>query len=434
MRKPAALGTCVALALLGVPAIAAPAPVPLSLQAAVSTALARNPAYLQSAAGMAISEARLRQAQSSRGVIVTAQDNAQFVDPVARLSTPFGTLPFSPSNFSTTPLVSATFSLYDGGVSAARIAQAGAALAQTRAQVADARERTATAVAKAYYQLAAAFAQTAVAQAAVRVAGAHIRQTEQFLRAGTGMRADVLRAQTTLADERVRELDARNAVATAQAALDAAMGIAQTTEHIPTDGLDAPVPPLDLATMLEQTKTLRGDLAAARYALTAAQYAVTAAQAAHRPHVSVTASDGNVQPAIESGFHNQFSLAVNAVWRLVDGGYDVARIAEGRAGVEQARLAVDDLANTIELQVRTAFLNVSGSRERIVAARALVGSADENLRLARVRTRGGVATTLELQDAELRDRDAHRTLVDSEIALHTAVVELQSAAGIAPGS
>ena len=141
-----------------------------------------------------------------------------------------------------------------------------------------------------------------------------------------------------------------------------------------------------------------------------------------------------MQPAIESGFHNHFSLAVNAVWRLVDGGYDVARIAEGRAGVEQARLAVDDLANTIELQVRTAFLNVSGSRERIVAARALVGSADENLRLARVRTRGGVATTLELQDAELRDRDAHRTLVDSEIALHTAVVELQSAAGIAPGS
>ncbi len=433
-RAPFGMSLVLVVLVLAIPAVAAPTALPLSVQEAIATALARNPAYLQSAAGVAGSEARLRQAQASRRLTVTAQDNAQYVDRVARLSTPFGTLPFSPSNVSNTPLVSGTLSLYDGGVSAARIAQAGATVAQARAQVADARERTAAAVAKAYYQLAATFAQGAVTDAAVRVATAHVRQAQEFLQAGTSPRADVLRARTELADERVREVDARNAVATAQARLDAAMGIPQTTEHRLTDSLEAPVRPLDLATLLQQTKTLRGDLAAARYAALSAESAVAAAQATHRPRVSLTATDGNVQPAIETGFHNQFTVAINAVWRLVDGGNDAARVAEARAGVEQARFAVADLANSIELQVRSAFLNLSASRERVAAARALVTSADENLRLARIRTRGGVATTLELQDAEIRDRDAHRTLVDSEIALHTAVVDVQTAAGIAPGS
>lgn len=436
MHKRAIAGATLALALLGPSSATAgeTAAIPLTLRTAIATGLASNPAYLMSAAGVAGSEARLRQAQASRSVSVTAQDNAQYVDPVARLSTPFGTLPFSPTNVSNTPLVLGSFVLYDGGVSAARIAQAGAAVAQSRAQVGDARVRTAAVVARAYYQLAAAFAQTGVARTAVDVAATHVRQAEQFYRAGTSARADVLRAQTELADERVRELDARNAVATAQAALDAAMGVGQTLEHVPADGIDAPVPPLDLATLLEAANNRRGDVAAARFATSAAEYAVAAAQAQHRPNVSVTATDGNVQPAIQSGFHNQFTVAINAVWRLVDGGYNSARVAEARAAVGQARLALQDLSSGIELQVRTAFLNVSASRERIAAARSLVNSADENMRLARIRTRGGVATTLELQDAELRDRDAHRTLVDSQIALHTAIVELQAAAGIEPGS
>lgn len=425
----AVFGTCVPAS-----AAPAPAPAPLTVQDAIATALARNPAYLQAATEVASAEARVRQAQAVRGVSVTAQDGVQYVDPVARLSTPFGSLPFSPSNVSSTPLITGSFSLYDGGVSAARIAQAEAAVAQARSRVLDARERTASAAANAYYQLAAATAQRGVADAAVDAASAHVRQSEQFLRAGTAPRADVLRARTELADERVRALDARNAVAVAQARLDQVMGVSQTLAHVPTDGLDAPVPAVDLDRMLAQATTSRGDLAAAQNATVAAAYAVKAAQAAHRPTVSVSASDGNVQPPIESGYHNQFTVGINAVWRLVDGGDVAARVAEAQAGVDQARFGVQALAQSIELEVRTAYLDVAASRERVAAARELVASADENLRLARIRTQGGVGTTLEQQDAEVRARDAHRALVDSQIALHTAAVNLQAAAGILPGS
>jgi outer membrane protein TolC len=423
------LAAVVLSALLVRPSGAATVPVPLKLDDAIALALRQNISYRQSATQIDAARAALGQAASAAGLRVSLQDTEQYQTPVATLSTPFGALPFSPTNFTSTPLVVARLVAYDGGASAAKVAQAQASLARSEAQVEQTRQDTVGAVAKAYYAAAASIAVATDAKRATRVAERHEADARLRLRAGTAARADVLQAQTDLADQRVREIDAQNQVAISQASLDRVLGVPQTKTYIPVDRLDAPVPSEDVEALVRQSREERADLSAARSAVVIAKAAVAEVKAGHRPNVTLSASDGNVQPAIERGFHNQFTIGLNAVWTIFDRGYTDAAVAQAEAGVANAELGVADLASSIELQVRQAALNVAANQARVAAARRLVQLADENLRLAQVRRQGGVSTALELQDATQRDFDARRTLVQSLVQLRTAVIDLQSYAG-----
>jgi outer membrane protein TolC len=118
------------------------------------------------------------------------------------------------------------------------------------------------------------------------------------------------------------------------------------------------------------------------------------------------------------------------VWTLFDGGYTAGRIDAADAGVRQATLALQQVENGVELEVRQAYLNVGQASAQVDASRQLVALAEENQRLAQVRYRGGVGTALELQDAELRADAARETLVGAEVALREGVSHLRFAAGM----
>lgn len=403
--------------------------VPLSLADAVRTALQQNAAYREALTHTLGAQAALAQAQSTRGFALTLSDGELYTSPVAQLATPFGTLPFSPSDFASTPLLAARYVAYDGGARAARIAASQAALAQTFASANAARQQTISAVTKLYYGLSATLALQRVARDAVTVASRHVSQTEQRLHAGTVARAALLRTQTELADVRVAEIRADNAVAVAQASLDQAMAVPQDVVHQPTSPLTASVPDYRLSALITSSQTRRPELAAATSAVDIAKAAVAAARAEHRPTIALTASDGNVQPPIERGFHNQVSLGLQAVWKLFDNGYSADAVRKARAETAGATLAVANLRSKIELQVRKAYLAVQAGKANVQASRTLVRFADENLRLALIRSQAGVGTPLEVADAARRDRAAQRTLVQSEADLQSASIDLQLASG-----
>lgn len=403
---------------------------PLSLDDATNMALKQNLQYQSAHVAVAAARAQLRQALAPRMPGLALQDTYQFVNPVAKLSTPFGTLPFSTVNATNVPLVALQYTVFDGGLSAARIGQSEAGLAAVQAQERQARGAVIAGVSKAYYDLASAMAMQSVADRAVGVAQGHLTQARQLLRSGMIPRADVLRAQTELANERVNQIQARSAVTLAETALDNVLNVPLTSMYRPTDSLDAPVPSFKLDNLLASAHSERGDLAAAQSAVMAAARAVDAARSGSMPRINATVADGNTQPAVIGGYHNQFSFGLNAVWTLFDNGYTAGRVQEAQAGVAQAQLGVLQLQNGIDLQVRQAYLDVTQAQASVAAAKQLVMLSDENLRLAQIRYRGGVGTALELQDAELRDRSARQELTAAQAALRQGVVQLRFAAGL----
>jgi outer membrane protein TolC len=358
------------------------------------------------------------------------RDAFLYADPVAKLATPFGPLPFSSTTTTNVPLVALQYQLYDGGLSAARVAQAAAELSGVRASEREARGALIESTTKAYFDLVAALELQGVANRAVDVATGHLTQARQLFASGQIPRADVLRAQTELANEQVNAISAGNAVALAQSNLDNVLDVSLSNVYAPTDRLDADATTFDLDSLLRGAHEQRGELQAARAALSAAQHAVDQARAGNNPQLALTVADGNTQPAVTTGYHNQFSVGLNAVFSLYDGGATAAGVAGAKAGVEEAVLGLETLDNSVALEVRKAYLNLNEARARVAAARQYVAFADENLRLAQIRYRGGVGTALELQDAELRSTTARQTLVGAQAASREDVTALCFAAGL----
>lgn len=415
-----------ALGLLGA---AAPG-VPLSLDDAIAIAMRGNLQYRQAGVALDAAHARLQQARAPEMPALSLRDSYQYVDPIAKLSTPFGSIPFSTVNATNVPLAQLQYTLYDGGVTAARVGQAEAGLAAVQGAQRQARGAVVAAVSSTYFDLVAASDMSAVADRAVAVAAEHERVARQLLASGMIARADLLAARSELANERVNAIGAHNGVALAQARLDSLLDVSLDTVYRPTDTLDAPAPAVRLDDLLASAHETRGDLLAARASVVAADRAVQAAKGGFAPQVNGMISLGNTQPVVVGGYHSQFSVGLGAVWSLFDNGYTAGRVAEAQAGVAEAKLSVQQLQNDIDLQIRQAYLGVNQANAQVVAGRSLVQLADETLRLAQVRYRGGVGTALELEDAELRDRSAYETLLSAQAGLRRSAVELRFAAGL----
>ena len=406
-----------------------PGPAPLSLDGAIALALQRNPGYNIAHVDIVASRARLREVTSSRLPTVVIRDGLTYANPVAKLSTPFGTLPFSTTTTTNVPLVELQYQVSDGGRTAARYSQAAAALAASDAQERSARMLLIDTTTKAYFDVVAATQSAAVDRRAVTVAQAHVHDARVRFAAGQVPHAEILRAETELANQRVQSLTSESAVELAQTTLDHAIGAPLGEVHQLTDPLDTATPDIDLNTLLAGVSTKRGEILAAQASVDAAVFALKEVRAAHAPQLSALLSDGNVQPAVAPGYRNQVSIGLNAVWTLFDNGLTARHVDEAQAGIDRAKLTLDQLRGDVDLQVRQAYLQLVEAKARAGASRSYVALADENLRLAQVRYRGGVGTVLELQDAELRATTARQMLIAAQLAVREGSVHVRFTAG-----
>src|SRR5579883_172902 len=190
----------------------------LSLPQAIDAARQNNPEYRAAAMSVRIAEDRVRVVRSSLALSMTVEDRLQTQSPVAMLSTPFGPLPFS-QNTTNAPIVVAQYSLLDGPA-AERVAQANANLAAAVAGEHEARGVVIAQVSRRYYDAVAAQQSENVARYAQDVARQHEADAQKRYFIGLVPRAEVLQAQTDLAERQVDEIDARNAVEIAVSSLD----------------------------------------------------------------------------------------------------------------------------------------------------------------------------------------------------------------------
>uniref|UniRef100_E6PHZ2 TolC family protein n=1 Tax=mine drainage metagenome TaxID=410659 RepID=E6PHZ2_9ZZZZ len=436
MNKPLLLTLALAVSLASGGALraATPAPTanlqPLALADAVKIALQRNNAYRSAAVGVEAARAQLGEAEAPLLPGIALQDSYQSVSTVAKLSTPIGALPFSAVNATNSPILAMQYTLFDGGIRNAHVGQAAAGLSAAESQLVQARGATIAAVSQAYFGVVTARRMDEVARRAVAVATQHEREAELYLKNGTIPRADLLRAQAELADQNVRAIGAAGAVKLAENQLDMVLGVPLTDRYRLTEPLGTSAPAFDLSNLLQSALSQRGDLAAARAAVRAARKGILAAKASRVPQINAVISDGNTQPAVVGGYHNQFAIGLTAVWTLFDNGYSRNGIALAEAGLKQAQFGVAQLKDGVELQVRQAYLREEIAASQVEAAKKLVAVSDETLRLAELRYRGGVGTELELEDADLGDRAAHETLARAEGDLRVAIVELRFSAGL----
>ena len=155
-----------------------------------------------------------------------------------------------------------------------------------------------------------------------------------------------------------------------------------------------------------------------------------AARAGTLPTVALQVQNASLTPNFENIRQPQLSETLSLTWKLFDGGLTHGKVAEASADVDKAKINLRQLENGVDLEVRRAYFNYIAAQARLAAARSGQTSADENLRVTRIRYRAGVGTSLELSDALLADTQAQTQFVSAQADLRVALVTLQRAAGL----
>lgn len=240
----------------------------------------------------------------------------------------------------------------------------------------------------------------------------------------------------------------------AQTVLDTALSdIAQQKTYLAQDAnalqllVGAPVDPALLPDAIEQVAPTLGavpaglnssillrrpDVVEAEYKLRAADAQIGAARAELFPTISLTSLAGFASTALSSLFTGG-AFSYSATPSI---SYPIFRAGAGRANVAASKAARDAALATYEKAIQSAFRDVADALARrgtidaqTTADRNNVDAAQDNYRLSDARYRGGIDTYLNSLTAQRTLYSAQRTLVGTELAGATNLVDLYTALG-----
>lgn len=315
-----------------------------------------------------------------------------------------------------------TFGRISGGVSAAG------------SQIHAAREEEARTVLDVKLEVAGAYVGVLRAQHAVEVARssvssleAHVRDVQNLLEQGLVARNALLAAQVSLADARQKLLQAANGLDAARAGYNRLVG-RPMTEPVELEELRVPPAEDDLESLTARAAANRPELAQLAAQANALRWKAQSVRAEQYPQAGAVGGftfleNRHLDP------EGIWSLTFGLEWRPFDGGMTRAKAnALLHDASALARLRQDALS-TIALQVRRTWLDEQETRRRIEVTGKAIDQAEENLRVARNRFKGGEASYTEVLDAETLRNVSYQNYYNAVYDAVLATFRLRRAVG-----
>ncbi|MEW5745609.1 MAG: TolC family protein [Nitrospirota bacterium] len=257
-------------------------------------------------------------------------------------------------------------------------------------------------------------------RASVRQLEAHQRDVALFFEAGTVPRIELLKTETELAHARQNVLAIENSLESAFTLLKALMGIEEMTRTISVvreTAVDEAYPPLEKG--VERAFSQRPDYRAMLKRLRVAEEQIALARGRRLPFVSVS-SEYAGRSGDELSFKENWNLALRLTMPLFDGGAIKADVGRRQKELERTREEQQSLRLAIIREVKDAYLAIENARKRIGVTEKALESAQENLRIERLKFEAGGGTSTDVIDARttlLRaETDYYQALFDKRLA------------------
>jgi outer membrane protein len=411
-----------------------PSPVPheLTIRDAIAIALRNNPT-------VAIAQQDVRAAAG--GVMQAASALMPHAQADVQRTTPVDLPPFSfqarGSTWQTTFTVS--WLLYSWGAArngyrAARSLTAAAEQTYTRTD-----EQIAYNVRQNYYAVLTARAGVDVQQEVLNSAQENLRVARLRYEAGVAPQYDVLAAEARVASVQQELVAAQGRLDVAWAALAQVLGVPIPPGTVVATPPAATPAGTDLPTLLETAFAQRADLQAAEFQMYAAERRLAATRVGALPTVSSVVSYTflpstsidlgipGAPPVVVSQNSGFIALAIS--WPMFTAGLVEGETETARARYQQAQENVQSVRNQIDFGVRSAYFLVQSAQAQITAGEKEVTQATEALRIANLRYREGVGTSVEVLQAEVSLQDARTRLNEAVFTLNLAVAGLDLAVG-----
>jgi outer membrane protein TolC len=263
---------------------------------------------------------------------------------------------------------------------------------------------------------------------AVESAGELARSAERRAAAGTAPPLDILKAQT----EQVRR---ESDLARARADLDRfrlALGIflgrpGPVRVLVPATESPGPAEPVDA--LVERALAQRPEVAAQAALVEAAEAQVRSAWARLAPQVSASAS-GTVQDVpLPTQENYGWRAVLELSWTLYDGGFRYGKRREADAALDRARAAAEAQRLAVHQEVADGVRDLGVARERLRLAEKQRGLAADAAGTARRSFDAGVASSLDVIDANDRLYLAEVGLAEARARLAAARIAIARALG-----
>ena len=416
---------------------------PLTLADAVQTALSKNHAVEAADAYAEAVKAGIAVARASRyprvdfSETVTRGNNpvyvfgsllsqGQFAAP--NFALPFLNYPPPLNNFRTQ--FAASMPLWDAGQTSRRVKDAHLGSQDAAQAVARTRQQIIFQVIQAYLNGLLARESVRVAEAALQMAQADLDRAKARQDMGLAVPSDLLSAQVQLAQAKDDRLRAKNAVALADAALNVAMGEPEDAPVTLGGGMgEVQFEAGTLEDRVDRALKARPDFQQAQIGYDRAENQRRMSRAGYLPALSIFGSwERDNQTFLTRGNDNWLAGA-SLNFNLFDGGAREARIRESVARRRQAGAMRSQLASTVRLQVREAYLNVTTASDRVTVSRDAASQAEESLRITQNRYEAGLATITDLLRTETARTTAQKNYMNALFDYRLGYAALELATG-----
>jgi multidrug efflux system outer membrane protein len=178
--------------------------------------------------------------------------------------------------------------------------------------------------------------------------------------------------------------------------------------------------------------TRRPDIRQAEQQLISANASIGAARAAFFPRISLTAFAGSASSDLDNLFKSGtwgWTLAPSALVPIFDGGRNRANLESAKAGREIAVAQYEKAIQTAFREVADTLAGRATLGEQLQAQQAQATAEEERAKLAELRYRNGVASSLDLLDAQRSLFAVQQLLAQTRLAQQQNQVALYKALG-----
>ena len=425
------------LVLIAIP-LFAEGPLALSLQRAVQIAVSREGNTNIQLAGEAEKQAHERSLEARAALLpdiegyVTGESRTenlaavgiQFSTPIAGIQIPTFVGPFTTFDARAT----LTQSVFDfGAIRRFQASKAGVAAAHSDSD--NAAEQVAAQVARAYLTAVKADADVETAQANVTLSQALLTLADRQKTAGTGTGIEITRASVQLANDRQHLLVTQNARHGAHLQLLRAMNLRLDTDIDLTDKLQyVPVDSVTLEAARKQALGARADLHAQQDREENARLSASAAKMQRLPSLAAFGDYGSIGTGPNDALPTR-TIGISLKVPIFDGGRRDAQRAESASQYRAEQVRTNDLKQQVELDVRLALDELQSAEDQVKVAREGLGLSENELAQARRRYEAGVATSVEVTDAQTRLERARDNQNAALYGFNVAKIDLAQATG-----
>ena len=282
-----------------------------------------------------------------------------------------------------------------------------------------------------YLEAVAASARIESVHAQLQTAQELLKQAQDLKTSGVVASLDVIRAQVQVQTQLQRSIAAENDFEKAKLQLAHTIGIPVGQAMTLTDTMpNVPLPAPSIDESIARALETRADYLAAKSRVEAAQAANRAANDALLPSFHVDADYGVIGNT-PAGALGTYTMSATVKVPVFDAGRTKARRIQAASLVRQREAELADFRGRVEFEVRSALLDLRAADQQLQAAQTSVQLANDELRQARDRFAAGVASNLEVTQAQESVARASDVYVEALYSHNLAKASLAQAIGIA---